>query len=562
MTRRSTSARRTSLLALALAASAVVGGLPAVASAAPLERAVVSGPGAAEAVRAAGGRVLDALPLVGGVAALLPPGARVPALLSVTPDRPLAVQATAAPTGARLVSTVRATLGLGAPAGEGRGVTVAVVDTGVADLPGLTGRVTHVAVPGVAPAGAPLDGLGHGTFIAGLIASDGGPAGPAYAGVAPAADVLDVKVADTEGRTGLVDVLRGLQLAQAADADVVNLSLSSESPLPSALDPLAVALDRLWADGTTVVVPSGNDPATVSSPGNDPQLLTVGGLAEGGTASRADDVVAAWSGRSGTKPDLVAPGQTLVSLLAPGSDAAAAQSRKDLPVGHGVGSGTSFATAVVSGAAAALLGERELSPGQVKALVTGTAYRGSRELAKGAGAGGLDLRAALAAKAPKDRDKDKDKGHDEAVPGDLALWEAFVAAVLADDPEAAASSWSALSPQARQWAARQWAAADDDAKAWTARQWAARQWAASSWSQQEWSARQWAARQWAARQWAAGDWSEQQWTARQWAARQWAGDDWVARQWAARQWAGEDWSARQWAARQWAARQWSARGWA
>ena len=553
MTRRSTSARRTSLLALALAASAAVGGLPAAASAPPLERVVVAGPGAAEAVDAAGGRVLDALPLVGGVAALLPQGARVPALLSVTPDRPLAVQQTAASTGARLASTVRATLGLGAPAGEGRGVTVAVVDTGVADLPGLAGRLTHVAVPGVAPDGAPLDGLGHGTFIAGLVASDGGPAGPAYAGVAPAAHVLDVKVADAEGSTGLVDVLRGLQLAQAAGADVVNLSLSSESPLPSALDPLAVALDRLWADGTTVVVPSGNDPATVSSPGNDPRLLTVGGLAEGGTATRSDDVVATWSGRSGAKPDLVAPGQTLVSLLAPGSEAERSQRRQDLPVGHGVGSGTSFATAVVSGAAAALLGERDLSPGQVKGLVTGTAYRGGKPLAKaaGAGAGGLDLRAALAGKAPKD----KDEG-DEAVPGDLARWEAFVAAVLADDPAAAASSWSELSPQARQWAARQWAAADDDAKAWTARQWAARQWAASSWSQQELSARQWAARQWAARQWAAGDWS-----ARQWAARQWAGGDWVARQWAARQWAGDDWSARQWAARQWAARQWSTRGW-
>ncbi len=399
MTRRSRTAPRTSprdsrrpgvrtpaaaLVALALAVTATVGTLPASAGS-PVERVVVTGPGAAAGVLAAGGRVLAPLPLVGGVGAVLPHGARLRADLVVVPDRSLSVQAAGSTSATGVGSTVRATLGVGAPSGEGRGVTVAVVDTGVADLPDLAGRLEHVSVVGESG-----DGLGHGTFIAGLIASSGASTRGATAGVAPAARILDVKVGHQDGSTSLLEVLKGLQAVHArGDVDVVNLSLSSDSPLPTSVDPLSVALDRLWEDGITVVVPSGNDPDTVSTPGDDPLLLTVGGLAENGTADHADDTVAPWSGRGGDKPDLVAPGTSLLSLVAPGSDAAAAAARRsDLPAGHGLGSGTSFATAVTSGAAAALLGRRPaLVPAQVKDLLTDSAYRG-RELKRGSGGRG------------------------------------------------------------------------------------------------------------------------------------------------------------------------------
>ena len=112
-----------------------------------------------------------------------------------------------------------------------------------------------------------------------------------------------------------------------AAVDVLNLSLSSESPLPYQIDPLTQALEALWQRGITVVVPSGNDgpgAGSVTSPGNDPTLLTAGGMDAGGTGSRADDAVGAWSGRGPTwqgdaKPDLVAAGGHVVSLRAPGS---------------------------------------------------------------------------------------------------------------------------------------------------------------------------------------------------------------------------------------------------
>ncbi len=524
------------LVALALAGAALAP-LPAAASPAPLTSAVVTGADAAGAVVAAGGRVLAQLPLVGGVVAELPRGAALPAGVLAVPDRPLTVSAARAATSGP-ATTLRATLGLGAPRGEGAGVTVAVVDTGVADVPALRGRLTHVDVAGDGPG----DQYGHGTFIAGLVAGDGAGAGPAYAGVAPGASVLDVRVARRDGTTSLTLVLRGLQaVADRGSVGVLNLSLSSQSPLPYELDPLTVALERLQERGTTVVVPAGNDgpgTATMSSPGVDPALLTAGGLDEAGTGARGDDAVASWSARGSGKegPDLVAPGTHVVSTLAPGSTAAGAQTAAGLPAGYGAGSGTSFATAVVSGAAAALLGERDLTPDQVEGLLTRTAYRSSalRDPAA-AGAGGLDLAEALTTKAKK-----ADKVDDRADEPSGAAWEAFVAAVLDDDQAAAEAAWDRLDQAARQWAARQWAG-----RSWTGRSWTGRSWTGSAWTGSAWTARQWAARQWAARQWA---------------GRSWTGD-WAARQWAARQWAETDWSARQWSARQWSARQWSAQSW-
>lgn len=544
--------RAGALVALALAGATAFAGLPGAAAAGsvPLQRVIVTGAGdVAAAVRAAGGQVLDQLPLVGGVSARLPRGARLGDGWSVVPDRPVGLAGGTA-AGSGPVSTVRATLGLGAPAGEGAGTTVAVVDTGVADVPDLAGRVTHVDVSG---AGAG-DGYGHGTFVAGLVAGSGASSGGAYAGVAPGASILDVRVAADDGSSDLITVLKGLQAVAAhPEVDVVNLSLSSGSPLPYQVDPLTVALEALWRKGITVVVPAGNDGAdgkgSITSPGVDPVLLTVGGLDEHATSGHGDDTVAAWSSQGPApqhvdKPDLVAPGAHLVSTADPGSQVWADNPAARVGDGYFLGSGTSFSTAVTSGAAAVLKAARpDLSPDQVKALVTGTAYDVTGS-ARATGAGGLDLAAAEAAPAPAvSAPRGRGRGNDPVLSDSANAWAAYLQALADDDPAAAANAWAQLSPAARQWAARQWAGLDEAARQWAARQWAARQWAGDA---ETWAARQWAARQWAARQWADSDWSARQWSARQWSARQWSGDDWTARQWSARQWSARQWSATGW----------------
>ena len=558
--------RTAALLAFALAAT----GLAAVpASSATASHVVVTSisgdvAGAARAVEAAGGRVLDRLSLIGGVSATLPAGTVLAPTFRVAPDTSLRVAGEDETTdGDAAVAGVRATVGLGAPGNEGTGVTVAVVDTGVADVPDLAGRVEHVSVVGESG-----DGYGHGTFVAGLIAGSGRSSDGKYAGIAPKARILDVKVAGSDGTTSLVKVLHGLQaVAAAGNVDVLNLSLSSGSLLPYQFDPLTMALDALWRRGITVVVPSGNDGptiGTVTSPGSDPTLLTAGGLDENGTASRRDDTVASWSGRGPApqgvqKPDLVAPGAHVVSLRVPGSVIDQAHSDAVVDGSYFKGSGTSFATAETAGAAAAVLSRRaHLTPDQVKSVLTRSAYDAPALSDRtAAGAGGLDVAAALETK-PKN-----DKRAGDPIPGDPEVWAALVSALVAGDEAAAASSWSQLSPAARSWAASSWSALDAATQAWMAGNWAGRNWAGSAgeWAMRNWAAGNWAARSWAASSWSAGNWAAGNWAAGNWAASSWSAEAWIASSWSAGNWAAGNWAAGNWAAGNWAAGNWAASSW-
>ncbi|WP_051807806.1 S8 family serine peptidase [Actinoplanes subtropicus] len=545
------------------AAVVAAGALPDMATAAPAgplgggREVVVTGSSAAaaaDAVQAAGGRVLASLPVTNGVAAWLPEAARLGPEWIVAPQRPAKVAGTSDASAAP-ASTIRQTLGLPAKGNEGAGVTIAVIDTGVADVPDLAGRITaHVDLTGTGNG----DGFGHGTFMAGLIAASGAASGGAYRGVAPAANIVDVKVADAAGHTDLVTMLRGLQWVSdhAKDIQVISLSLSSGSPLPYQVDPLNEALRGLWQRGVTVVVPTGNDgpgAGTVTAPGNDPMLLSVGGLDEGGTAVHGDDVVGTWSGRGPTsqgiaKPDLVAPGGHVVSLRSPGSAVDTGYPSARVGTDYFRGSGTSMATAVTAGIVAdTLAAQPKLSPDTVKDLFVGTTYQApGLSQAAGGGAGGLDAKSVLAmAGSWKTSKVAKQNAADAtAVGGDAKKWAAFEQSVLAGDAQAAEKQWQQLSSASKDWAARAWASLDPAARAWANTDWAARAWAGAS---SDWAARAWAARAWAARAWADADW----------AARAWADADWAARAWAARAWAGDDWAARAWAADDWAARSWA-----
>jgi serine protease AprX len=478
--------------------------------------------GAARAVQAAGGTVLSSLPLIGGVGAELPLGATLAPAYAVVPDRPVQLSGLRAAS-AEPASGVRSTLGLGAPAGEGAGVTVAVVDTGVAEVGDLADRVTHVDVtdaagPRWSDAGA--DGYGHGTFVAGLIAGDGTASGGAYAGIAPAASVLDVRVAADDGTTDLLAVLRGLQEVAVydedgieddrVDVDVLNLSLSSDSPLPYDRDPLTMALGALWDSGVTVVVPAGNvgpRTATVTSPGTHPTLLTVGALDDNGTTSRADDTVAAFSARGPAKgvakPELVAPGRSVVSLRAPQSEIDTAHAAARVGEHYFTGSGTSFSTAVTAGAAAALLGEHEeLLPPQLKGLLLTTTYSapGLSDV-RAAGAGGLDVGAAFALAAS------------EAAPAEPT------AAPGSSGKGQGGGRGAAVAPGASSWSANSWSANSWSASSWSASSWSASSWSASSWSASSWSASSWSASSWSASSWSASSWSASSWSAHSWGPR-------------------------------------------
>ena len=282
------------------------------------------------------------------------------------------------------------------PEVTGKGVGIAVVDTGIAgehkDMAvGTADTQSRVIASAVVNPDATnaADGYGHGTHVAGLAAGNGNvrattdPLRGAYAGSAPHANLISVKVSDDHGDTTLIDVIHGLQFVvdhkDRYNIRIVNLSLNSTVPESYKTDPLDAAVEQAWFAGIVVVVAAGNrgtDADAVGyAPANDPYVLSVGAVDDMGTKPVQDDQLAEWSSRGVTqdgftKPEILAPGAHMTSTLAPGSDIA---SLCPECVTHGAYfkmGGTSMAAGVASGAIADLLQARpELKPDQVKTLL-------------------------------------------------------------------------------------------------------------------------------------------------------------------------------------------------
>ena len=269
----------------------------------------------------------------------------------------------------------------------GIGVGIAIVDSGIGSHPDLQDRVV-VSVDFVDPDGDGDDGYGHGTHVAGIAAGGG-----AAAGVAPAAHLINLRVLNDEGWGHASTVIEAIDWA-IANQDryairVLNLSLGAGVATSYQNDPLGQAVERAVAAGIVVVCSAGNYGKTeegtpiiggITSPGNTPSALTVGALNTFDTPVRSDDAVTSYSSRGPTafdyvlKPDLVAPGNKVVSLEAPLSYLSVTYPERQVPGGYLQLSGTSMSAAMVSGAAALLLGSNpDLSPQQVKIALQATA---------------------------------------------------------------------------------------------------------------------------------------------------------------------------------------------
>jgi serine protease AprX len=283
----------------------------------------------------------------------------------------------------------------------GRGIGVAVIDSGVqGDLPDfLTGqgasvsRVVASAVIDPNSTSTAADTYGHGTLVAGLIAGNGGdrdssdPVYGQYAGTAPDASLISVKVADDTGQATTLDAIYGLQFVVDHKADyniqVVNLSFRSTTAESYTTDPLDAAVEQAWFDGITVVAAAGNlgtaSDAVSYAPGNDPYVITVGAADDEGTSSTWNDVEASWSSQGVTqdgfqKPDVLAPGAHIVSTLAPNSTFATLCPGCVTQGAYFQASGTSLAAPIVSGIVADLLAAHpDWTPDMVKGAITSTA---------------------------------------------------------------------------------------------------------------------------------------------------------------------------------------------
>ncbi|HET6700272.1 MAG TPA: S8 family peptidase [Gemmatimonadaceae bacterium] len=301
----------------------------------------------------------------------------------------------------------------------GRGVTVAILDSGIAPDPDLGDRI--LASVNFADERVMRDPGGHGTHVAGIIAGSGARSNGEFVGIAPEANVVDVRVLDSRGAGRLSSVVHGIEWVIAHrsvyNIRVINLSLGAPVTLSYRTDPLSAAVEIAWQRGIVVVAASGNTGPqrdTVVSPGIDPYVITVGATDDVGTATRGDDVLAffsAWgTADSNAKPDLVAPGRRIVSLRAVGSALDTLFADRVVTAANGATyirmTGTSMSTPIVSGAVALLLQSRpDLTPDQVKALLVSTAQpygadSGSTSDPAADGSGLLDISAAISVAAP------------------------------------------------------------------------------------------------------------------------------------------------------------------
>lgn len=461
-----------------------------------------SSPAAAEAaLRELDGRVGRRLPIVHGFAANIPRARlaalrRAPGVAAVWADAPLHMS-DAGDLGAldKLSPThwMEAIDLAGARATrDGSGVTVALVDTGVADVPDLA---THVSerVDFTSERDG-LDRFGHGTHMAGLIAGDGTASGGAYAGAAPGASIVSVKVAGADGSTDVSTVLAGLQWVAANEERlhirVLNLSFGTDSTQSAAIDPLNYAVEQLWASGVLVVVAAGNAgpvPGTIQKPGDDPFVLTVG-------ASDPTGMTAGFSSQGPTidgftKPDLLAPGVTIVSTRAPGSTIDVSRPAARVGLDYLKGSGTSQATAITSGVAALVLqANPALTPDGAKTVLVQSTHAGILD-AGAAVAHALEPSPVAAPPfAPStglgSLEASRGSVHVAVDPTGAGIWTPVVGEVTVLGAPWDAKTWSATF-----WGSSAWDPVPWQAMSWTG--WDAKTWSAKTWSAKTWSTSDW-----------------------------------------------------------------------
>jgi len=367
---------------------------------------------------------------------------------------------------------------------DGSGIGVAVIDSGIgpktssvsiSDLNkfgSTTSRVVY-SQSWVNDGLGSYDGYGHGTHVAGIIGGNGyNSTGSAdfqtIKGIAPNVQLINLRVLDSTGTGTDSSVIAAIQAAislkKKYNIRVINLSLGRPVYESYTLDPLCQAVEAAYKAGIVVVVAAGNDGrndsagnggyGTIYAPANDPYVITVGAMKSMGTPTRADDLIATYSAKGPTaidhiaKPDLVAPGNRVVSVLenanAPlavaypenvisksyymnspvatvtatkmtaAATTTSSTTTSSTPSSYFTLSGTSMAAPAVSGAAALLLQKNSnLTPDQVKARLMKTAYKVFPQFSSytdpltgitytdqydlfTVGAGYLDLQAALA----------------------------------------------------------------------------------------------------------------------------------------------------------------------
>jgi subtilisin family serine protease len=528
-----------------------------------------AGTGPEQLVERLGGRVQRQLGIIGGFSALVPAGdvaflRTVPGITEVSENSPVTLNGTF--DGVEIASRIDM-VNESAEADEywkagftGKGVGVAVIDSGVAPVAGLnaSGKVIHGPDLSFESQNSTLrymDTFGHGTAMAGIIAGKDAAVTTVtsksdedhFVGVAPDARILSVKVADQGGATDVSQVIAAIDWVvqhrndNGMNIKVLNLSFGTDGTQDYKIDPLAYATEVAWRAGITVVVSAGNagyGSAALNNPAYDPFVIAVGAADTRGTEDNDDDIPATFSSAGDTKrkPDFMAPGQSIASLRVPGSglDELYPAARRGTRFFRG--SGTSQAAAAVSGLVALVAQQHPTAtPDQIKKLLKTAVDDTDLMNVAQSGAGEVDMSEALFAPLPtvsasaQTFTKSTGTGKLDLSRGTEKLVNDGVTLTGEKDVMGKAFSSSTWAPKAGK-------------TAWSGGTWNGSTWAGTSWSSGTWTTGTWTATSWSGRKWTSINFTGRKWTGSAWTGTAWTGSNWSGRKWTSATWSSAGWS--------------------
>lgn len=437
---------------------------------------------------------------------------------------------------------VREQIGLNGVRASGRGIDIALIDTGVVPVDGLDtpGRVINGPDLSFESQDTDLrymDTFGHGTHMAGIMVSDAAR----VPGIAQGSRLVNIKVAGYNGAVDVTQVLAAIdwviqnRTANGMNIRVLNLSYGTDSLNGAQKDLLSYAVEQAWKAGIVVVAAAGNDGNSqrLTSPAYNPYVIAVG-AADASLLYTGENPIPDFSNcGTGRGVDVVAPGRSIMSLRDPGSyadtqhpEARSADGRRF------VGSGTSQAAAVVSGAVAVLLEQRpRLTPDEVKDILR-------RSATPLAGAGKCDGQGlinvwAASMTSPGWRSGQTHAGttagtldatrgsHRVSLNGKALTGEVDIFGRAFD-----AAAWAQRSAARTAWQGGNWNGSPMTGNGFTATSWAGPSWAGVSWSGVSWSGVSWSGVSWSGVSWSGVSWSGVSWSGVSWSGVSWSDAAW------------------------------------
>ena len=429
---------------------------------------------------------------------------------------------------------------------------IAVIDTGVAPVLGLAGKIINgpdLSLDNPYTSIHSVDVYGHGTHLASIAAGlDPGTKdlsdSAKFVGVAPGSRIVNVRVGAFDGSVDVSQVIAGIDWVVQHRHDngmnirVISLAFGTQSALPYWDDPLSWATEVAWRKGIVVVAAAGNAGTTsnVTMPALNPRIIAAGAVDQ--TMSTPTPFTSAGGMR---KPDLFAPGAHILGLRVPGSfiDSRFPSARVGARLTRG--SGTSQATAVVAGAAALLASKYPASsPDQIRAALI---FSGSDVSGNNWG-NFIQL--------DKASDKLDEWGPAKSIESNTIIGGPYGTGSLeaARGGQHLTANGVTLNGEkdimGKAWDGKAWSAAVWSGASWTGGQWNGATWTGASWTGASWTGASWSSIGFAGASWTGASWTGASWTGASWTGASWTGASWTGASWTGASWTGANWLGAYW----------------